>query len=1147
MGFLELGDPPLHWKDVEKCKGLLKQHGLEQLMHLWRINSRREDAELKWGEEIEYCLVKFDHEKKDVTLYTDAAALIDISNDYERQGQWPDAETVTETAAALCGSKLTFLRSAEWHPEFGKHMVECTPNPPYEMNVDSLLEMEPSLASRRYKLQSLLPEDVFATSLAVYPRLGLEIFHDRQSHNAMAPEAEAEVEAKAKADMVKAKADGSVSRKPRPQKLSYFESDEFLNDCTYQGFRELINDHPRFATLVNNLVRRRKGFPVSLIPIYRDELTHTLFKNSCCPTPPHTFTHDNAAHPLVRHGKAQPRKRSRAAVSRLPSNDPFICKDHIYLNHFGFGMSQSCVQMTYGTANVSQARYLYDQLAVLAPIFLCLSAAAPFARGALTDTDTRWQILEGGCDSRTDAEAEVLRQSRYGAVQMYIADPSCNSLGAQCRGSDYLINNLEALNDFEVPVDLTAYTFLREAHLRNGGTRTHTHTPTHTDTQPHSITQIDDRNVKEGEPSLSMSPSHNPRPSPPPLRAQQFPEMDALMAKHFASLYVQDPLVVFPDKLNASDDDQAWRSDHFENIQSTNWNSVRFKCPPPSPDGYTRPVIGWRVELRTPDLQLSDFANAALCCFSSLLSMAILRHGWNFYVPVSQARENMARAHERNALLSQRFFFRTIVRPEEDGVYHPSSSREMTMAEIFLGPSHKPSRTPSHTPSNTPSHTREHVWPNVPSIVVSDGVRVDVEGVEASGRAASSVGPSTGPWTPGATFPGIIPLLDEFVSSEWRAQRCSSEAVERYRLYANFVRAKVLGRIESDASLLRRLVRKNPKYDRTSRISPEINYDICRFAALAGFGLRPEPNAWGHPCCLPSSARLPGLPSGPARTDGKDETRPDLADRVATLTHLTHSSIGRNLAKLLLAPSLRPDPDSACHLIPHTHTPSSPSSSPSPSPSHSPAPHSRALIANASQTSYSGQSPSVSHLSPANPAANTCRASGLDRGPSHTFEGPLEGTLGSTLEGAVESDLNSRTMNLYMPERSISERSISERSMAEKEACATISAATYSDVAGATNKRAQTQTSPSTHSRAMMRSLSETTKNDGGRASFGLESEAASTLEAAVKRACLNSEASPASTASGSPIDGGLCDHAPTCSKRWHARHSRCMNNEIYR
>ena len=38
--------------------------------------------------------------------------------------------------------------------------------------------------------------------------------------------------------------------------------------------------------------------------------------------------------------------------------------------------------------------------------------------------------------------------------------------------------------------------------------------------------------------------------------------------------------------------DDETESDHFENIQSTNWQTLRFKPPPPNSP------IGWRVEFR---------------------------------------------------------------------------------------------------------------------------------------------------------------------------------------------------------------------------------------------------------------------------------------------------------------------------------------------------------------------------------------------------------------------------------------------------------------------------------------------------------------------------------------------------------------------
>lgn len=53
--------------------------------------------------------------------------------------------------------------------------------------------------------------------------------------------------------------------------------------------------------------------------------------------------------------------------------------------------------------------------------------------------------------------------------------------------------------------------------------------------------------------------------------------VDEVLSKHFAHIFSRDPLVVFPDKIDVNDNEFT---NHFENFQSTNWNSVRFKPPP---------------------------------------------------------------------------------------------------------------------------------------------------------------------------------------------------------------------------------------------------------------------------------------------------------------------------------------------------------------------------------------------------------------------------------------------------------------------------------------------------------------------------------------------------------------------------------------
>ncbi len=56
------------------------------------------------------------------------------------------------------------------------------------------------------------------------------------------------------------------------------------------------------------------------------------------------------------------------------------------------------------------------------------------------------------------------------------------------------------------------------------------------------------------------------------------------LAKHFARLFAHDALVIFEGHTEFDEEE----TEHFEQFQSTNWNSMRFK-PPPTFDSN----IGW--------------------------------------------------------------------------------------------------------------------------------------------------------------------------------------------------------------------------------------------------------------------------------------------------------------------------------------------------------------------------------------------------------------------------------------------------------------------------------------------------------------------------------------------------------------------------
>lgn len=126
--------------------------------------------------------------------------------------------------------------------------------------------------------------------------------------------------------------------------------------------------------------------------------------------------------------------------------------------------------------------------------------------------------------------------------------------------------------------------------------------------------------------------------------------VDESLAHHIGHLFIRDPLVIFKELLNQ---DNTESSDHFENIQSTNWQTCRFKPPSLTSD------LGWRVEFRPMEVQLNDRENAAFAIYPILLIRAILHFKTSLYIPLSLVDINMSRAQKRDAVLNELFYVRT--------------------------------------------------------------------------------------------------------------------------------------------------------------------------------------------------------------------------------------------------------------------------------------------------------------------------------------------------------------------------------------------------------------------------------------------------------------------------------------------------------
>lgn len=254
--------------------------------------------------------------------------------------------------------------------------------------------------------------------------------------------------------------------------------------------------------------------------------------------------------------------------------------------------------------------------------------------------------------------------------------------------------------------------------------------------------------------------------------------MDDLLATHFAHLFIRDPIVVFNEDLKELD---LTKADHFENLQSTNWQHMRFKPPPPGSD------IGWRVEFRPMEIQITDFENAAFSIFIVLITRAILSFNLNFYMPITRVSENMETAHIRDAVSSQKFWFRK----------NPFSSQKSS------------SGTGTSTPAEVPSR------PATPEGPVEDEYEQMTINEVINGQQSTEGG-----------FPGLIPLVESYLNS----MNVDVETRCDIATYLDLIRKRANGTYWTAAKWIRHFVAEHPEYKQDSVVGDGITYDLVKAA-----------------------------------------------------------------------------------------------------------------------------------------------------------------------------------------------------------------------------------------------------------------------------------------------------------------------------
>lgn len=149
MGLLTEGSP-LSWEETKKLSEHVRKHGIIQFINLYKRLRDRQGDVLKWGDEVEYIIVKFDDENKIARVSLRAQEILTELNKKEFENP----------------SGVKSL----WRPEYGAYMIEGTPGQPYGGLLAHFNIVEANMRNRREEASQLLEKGESLLTLTSFPR-----------------------------------------------------------------------------------------------------------------------------------------------------------------------------------------------------------------------------------------------------------------------------------------------------------------------------------------------------------------------------------------------------------------------------------------------------------------------------------------------------------------------------------------------------------------------------------------------------------------------------------------------------------------------------------------------------------------------------------------------------------------------------------------------------------------------------------------------------------------------------------------------------------------------------------------------------------------------------------------------------------------
>lgn len=198
------------------------------------------------------------------------------------------------------------------------------------------------------------------------------------------------------------------------------------------------------------------------------------------------------------------------------------------------------------------------------------------------------------------------------------------------------------------------------------------------------------------------------------------------------------------------------------------------------------------------EMQLTDFGNAAYTVVIVLLTRVILFFDLNLYVPISRVDANMKKAHKKDAVLKEKFYFR----------------KNLVPLEAQCGPGES-----------------QEAKEEMPSGIEDEYELMTIEEIMLG---------------KGDNFPGLIPLIWAYLD----IIECDDSTQAVVEEYVDYITDVIRGKLPTTAKWMRNYVRSHPDYKQDSVVSEIIQRDLIKRCSDISNGVVHEPELLGvHKIC----------------------------------------------------------------------------------------------------------------------------------------------------------------------------------------------------------------------------------------------------------------------------------------------------------